>query len=93
MSKQTVLDLLEVTMDHSRDNMLESFGIALDDEGTEQLAKLIKKADMYIRVAPTKSQALEEIVKGEVFNEEDTRVITLFFFIAGAKSLIHMVSQ
>jgi len=93
MSKQTVLDLLGVTMDHNRDNMLESFGIALDDESTEQLAKLIKKADMYMRVAPTKSQALEEIVKGQVFNEEDTRVITLFFFIAGAKSLIHMVSK
>lgn len=93
MSKQTVLDLLGVTMDHSRDNMLESFGIALDDESTEQLAKLIKKADMYMRVAPTKSQALEEMVKGEVFNEEDTRVITLFFFIAGAKSLIEMASK
>ena len=93
MSKQTVLDLLGATMDHSRDNMLESFGIALDDEGTEQLAKLIKKADMYIRVAPTKSQALEEIVKGEVFNEEDTRVVTLFFFIAGAKSLMHLATK
>lgn len=93
MSKQTVLDLLEVTMDHSRDNMLESFGIALDNESTEQLAKLIKKADMYLRVAPTKSQALEEIVKGQVFNEEDTRVITLFFFIAGAKGLMQMVSK
>lgn len=88
MSKLNVLDILSPDMDHDNDNMLEAFGIALGDENTKDLAKLIKKTSMYLVVAPTKSQALEEILRGKVFNEEDTRVITLFFLIAGAKDMV-----
>lgn len=93
MSKPNVLDVLEVTIDHDNSNMLEAFGIAIGEENTTALAKLIRKAGMYLTIAPTKSQALEEIVRGEVFNEEDTRVVTLFFLIAGAKDLAKFTSK
>ena len=93
MSKPNVLDVLEAVIDHDNSNMLEAFGIALGDEGTMALAKLVRKAAMYMTIAPTKSQALEEIIKGKVFNEEDTRVITLFFIISGSKDILKFSSK
>ena len=93
MSKPNVLDILTPVIDHDNSNMLEAFGIAVGDEDTSALAKIIRKTGMYLTIAPTKSQALEEILRGNVFNEEDTRTITLFFIIAGAKDLSKFSSK